>query len=103
MNTWSGKRDSNSRPRPWQGRALPTELFPQKMGRILYQTKTLSIFFLDFNHLDPNPHRFTHLVVAAMLLSDRSTSTIMSAPPHHTATQHPPTRALDAHEMPTVK
>ena len=27
--TGSGKRDSNSRPRPWQGRALPTELFPQ--------------------------------------------------------------------------
>ena len=27
--TLSGKRDSNSRPRPWQGRALPTELFPQ--------------------------------------------------------------------------
>ena len=27
---WSGKRDSNSRPRPWQGRALPTELFPQQ-------------------------------------------------------------------------
>ena len=26
---WSGKRDLNSRPRPWQGRALPTELFPQ--------------------------------------------------------------------------
>ena len=25
---WSGKRGSNSRPRPWQGRALPTELFP---------------------------------------------------------------------------
>ena len=28
---WSGKRDSNSRPRPWQGRALPTELFPQNL------------------------------------------------------------------------
>ncbi len=27
---WSGKRDSNSRPRPWQGRALPTELLPQE-------------------------------------------------------------------------
>ena len=26
---WSGKRDSNSRPRPWQGRALPAELFPR--------------------------------------------------------------------------
>jgi hypothetical protein len=27
---WSGKRDSNSWPRPWQGRALPTELFPHR-------------------------------------------------------------------------
>ncbi len=27
---WSGKRDSNSRPQPWQGCALPAELFPQK-------------------------------------------------------------------------
>ena len=26
----SGKRDSNSRPQPWQGCALPTELFPLK-------------------------------------------------------------------------
>ena len=25
----SGKRGSNSRPQPWQGCALPTELFPQ--------------------------------------------------------------------------
>ena len=30
-NILSGKRDSNSRPRPWQGRALPTELFPQNL------------------------------------------------------------------------
>jgi hypothetical protein len=29
VRNWSGKRDSNSRPRPWQGRALPTELFPR--------------------------------------------------------------------------
>ena len=28
----SGKRDSNSRPRPWQGRALPTELLPHKIN-----------------------------------------------------------------------
>ena len=26
-SAWSEKRDSNPRPRPWQGRALPTELF----------------------------------------------------------------------------
>jgi hypothetical protein len=31
VKTWSGKRDSNSRPRPWQGRALPTELFPHRV------------------------------------------------------------------------
>ena len=30
MLYWSGKRGSNSRPRPWQGRALPTELFPHE-------------------------------------------------------------------------
>ena len=28
---WSGKRVSNSRPQPWQGCALPTELFPHGM------------------------------------------------------------------------
>ena len=28
---WSGKRDSNPRPRAWKARALPTELFPRKM------------------------------------------------------------------------
>ena len=27
--SWSGKRGSNSRPQPWQGCALPAELFPQ--------------------------------------------------------------------------
>ena len=28
LGNWSGKRDSNSRLPPWQGGALPTELFP---------------------------------------------------------------------------
>ena len=34
---WSERRDSNSRPRPWQGRALPTELlshYPQTLSRL---------------------------------------------------------------------
>ena len=26
LKKWSERRDSNPRPRPWQGRALPTEL-----------------------------------------------------------------------------
>ena len=29
---WSGRRVSNSRPQPWQGCALPTELLPQISG-----------------------------------------------------------------------
>ena len=29
----SGKRDSNPRPQPWQGCALPTELFPRTNNR----------------------------------------------------------------------
>ena len=31
LDSLSGKRDSNSRPQPWQGCALPTELFPQNV------------------------------------------------------------------------
>ena len=30
---WSGKRDSNPRPRAWKARALPTELFPLSRRR----------------------------------------------------------------------
>src|SRR5581483_7286637 len=29
-DTWSGRRVSNSRPQPWQGCALPTELLPRR-------------------------------------------------------------------------
>src|SRR5512132_3302178 len=32
MQNWSGKRDSNPRPRAWKARALPTELFPHDGG-----------------------------------------------------------------------
>ena len=35
LKIWSGKRDSNSRPQPWQGCALPTELFPPNERSIL--------------------------------------------------------------------
>ncbi len=43
----SGKRDSNSRPRPWQGRALPTELFPQ--NRFCSDTG-LQMYYKNFYH-----------------------------------------------------
>ena len=32
LNFWSGRRVSNSRPIPWQGIALPTELLPHLFG-----------------------------------------------------------------------
>ena len=31
LKKWSGRRGSDSRPQPWQGCALPTELLPHKM------------------------------------------------------------------------
>ena len=37
FTTWSGKRVSNSRPQPWQGCALPTELFPHKTWCVLLE------------------------------------------------------------------
>ena len=37
FNIWSGKRVSNSRPQPWQGCALPTELFPHFKPQIIAQ------------------------------------------------------------------
>jgi hypothetical protein len=35
----SGKRDSNPRPQPWQGCALPTELFPQATTKVRTQNE----------------------------------------------------------------
>ena len=43
---WSGKRGSNSRPRPWQGRALPTELFPRILRCFRYRKN--EAHFTDF-------------------------------------------------------
>ena len=45
---WSGKRGSNSRPQPWQGCALPTELFPRNAIKVLRLLQALhySLFSL---------------------------------------------------------
>jgi hypothetical protein len=63
---WSGQRDSNSRPRPWQGRALPTELCPH--------------FFIELKKIwcgwrDLNPH--------AEALDPKSSASANSATPAH--------------------
>jgi hypothetical protein len=38
---WSGRRVSNSRPQPWQGCALPTELLPLRLPRCLRNRQAL--------------------------------------------------------------
>ena len=40
---WSGKRDSNPRPQPWQGCALPAELFPHRRSKIAGKTTDCQI------------------------------------------------------------
>ena len=51
---WSGKRDSDPRPQPWQGCALPTELFPHcsiasaKVDIILKSAIACGDFFICF-------------------------------------------------------
>ena len=40
---WSGKRDSNPRHQPWQGCALPTELFPQFICQSRYSILRFSL------------------------------------------------------------
>ena len=41
FHVWSGKRGSNSRPQPWQGCALPTELLPLERQSIAEKRPTL--------------------------------------------------------------
>ena len=49
---WSGKRDSDPRPRPWQGRALPTELFPLVLNELSRNgIAKVGIFFESANFL----------------------------------------------------
>ena len=46
----SGKRDSNPRPQPWQGCALPTELFPHLLRKCeIFATLGIKIFFSKTN------------------------------------------------------
>ena len=48
----SGKRDSNSRPQPWQGCALPTELFP--LTSFVFESLTFSKEVLGCSALTKN-------------------------------------------------
>ena len=45
----SEKRDSNPRPRPWQGRALPTELFSHYFVKNVHQLNLNAGANIPFN------------------------------------------------------
>ena len=47
--SWSERRDSNPRPRPWQGRALPAELLSLIIKRTNSGAKTPNLRFLGLN------------------------------------------------------
>ena len=48
---WSGRRGSNSLPRPWQGRALPDELRPQTQGELYRIFSGLSTLHFHIAHI----------------------------------------------------
>ena len=48
VSFWSGRRGSNSLPRPWQGRALPDELRPQTQDKLYLSSQRLSTPFSQF-------------------------------------------------------
>lgn len=54
---WSGKRDLNPRPLPWQGNALPSELFPRTKDNLPRYLTLCKLNFVDnetciFYHTD---------------------------------------------------
>jgi hypothetical protein len=74
LQAWSGKRVSNSRPQPWQGCALPTELFPRfKEGAILR----------IFGRVSTAETRTIFRAFAARRLSDSKPLTAMSKMRRH--------------------
>ena len=77
--TLSGKRGSNSRPQPWKGCALPTELFPRCLSALvgLYPSVTFGTSpsnsiknFFQWGEKDSN-------------LRSRATADLQSAPVGH--------------------
>ena len=62
---WSGLRGSNPPPRPWQGRALPNELNPQKAylhGNTQCQFSTaIAVYLVPPVGIEPTPRGFSVL------------------------------------------
>ena len=66
----SEKRDSNPRPRPWQGRALPTELLSQNMYRTVRfcGCKYIAIFLFSKKYVESSGCFFFFFLMKKSLL-----------------------------------
>ena len=69
---WSGRRVSNSRPQPWQGCALPTELLPQRRMRILQSLLSLSSVFSQGFNKNPIKIEYPTEITAKVFFSSTS-------------------------------
>ena len=82
---WSGKRGSNSRPQPWQGCALPTELFPLKdRNYSSISTMVNTLLRIAFTYLTFAPSRSS----AASRDEGNNPSTTTSMPLRHKSARH---------------
>ena len=64
----SEKRDSDPRPRPWQGRALPTELFSQFATRFSLKAAAKIRFFFNFQNVLREKYQFQNISSRFILL-----------------------------------
>ena len=70
----SEKRDSNPRPRPWQGRALPTELFSQAGRRFFRRVRDEIRTHTAFRPLPPQSSVSTNSTTRTSKRSDEALS-----------------------------
>ena len=76
----SGKRGSNSRHQPWQGCALPTELFPLRVTKINFNFRFFkSEFILRINYWDLNSLSMT-VISPGYVIGPRKVSTVGVTP-----------------------
>ena len=83
---WSGKRDSNPRPRAWKARALPTELFPQtklveREGFEPSKASPADLQSAPFGHSGTSPLLVKHRTIPCPALPTSERRSVIVSPP----------------------
>ena len=71
---WSEKRDSNPRPRPWQGRALPTELFSRMRISVIHCQYFIVLSWSEKRDSNPRPRPWQGRALPTELFSRWATA-----------------------------